>query len=113
MVKRRHDPDYIGRAASGITVTLLSPAASVARSTLPQELADERPEFHDQLLKVFGPLGSAVRVDNNLFSIFQSASPKDLPYFYLACGSADDFLNQIRARRKTQASLSLMVCEDG
>lgn len=57
-----------------------------------QDLADKRPEFRDQLLKVFGPSGSAVRADNNLFSLLQTASAKDLPYFYLACGSADDFL---------------------
>jgi putative tributyrin esterase len=55
-------------------------------------LGDKRPEFRDQLLKVFGPPGSAVRADNNLFFLFQGASPKDLPYLYLACGSADDFL---------------------
>jgi putative tributyrin esterase len=58
----------------------------------PQDLADRRPEFRDQLLKVFGPPGSAVRADNNLFSLFQSTNTKDLPYFYLACGSGDDFL---------------------
>ena len=58
----------------------------------PLELGDKRPEFRGQLLKVFGPPGSTVRADNNLLSLFQSARPKDLPYFYLACGSADDFL---------------------
>jgi putative tributyrin esterase len=58
----------------------------------PQDLGDKRPEFRGQLVKVFGPPGSAVRADNNLFSLFQSASPKNLPYLYLACGSADDFL---------------------
>jgi putative tributyrin esterase len=58
----------------------------------PQDLGDKRPEFRDQLLKVFGPLGSTVRADNNLSSLFQSAHTKDVPYFYLACGSADDFL---------------------
>ena len=58
----------------------------------PQDLGDKRPEFRDQLLKVFGTAGSAVRANNNVFTLLQSASTKDLPYFYLACGSADDFL---------------------
>ncbi|MGC2357066.1 MAG: alpha/beta hydrolase family protein [Candidatus Acidiferrum sp.] len=58
----------------------------------PQDLGDKRPEFRDQLLKVFGPPGNMVRAENNVFSLLQSAGPKDLPYFYLACGSADDFL---------------------
>jgi len=58
----------------------------------PQDLGDRQPAFRDQLLKVFGPIGSAVRADNNVFSMLQSAGTKDLPYFYLACGSADDFL---------------------
>jgi putative tributyrin esterase len=58
----------------------------------PQDLEDKRPEFRDQLLKVFGPPGEAVRARNNVFSLLQEASAKDLPYFYLACGSGDDFL---------------------
>jgi len=58
----------------------------------PGDLGNKRPEFRDQLLKVFGPPGSAVRADNNVFSLFQSARANNLPYFYLACGSADDFL---------------------
>lgn len=58
----------------------------------PQDLGDKKPEFRDQLLKVFGPPGSVVRADNILSSLLQSVSLKDLPYFYLACGSGDDFL---------------------
>jgi putative tributyrin esterase len=58
----------------------------------PQDLGDKKPVFRDQLLKVFGPPGSPVRADNNVFFLLQSASPKNLPYFYLACGNADDFL---------------------
>jgi putative tributyrin esterase len=58
----------------------------------PRDLGDKRPEFREQLLKVFGPQGSTVRADNNLFSLLQSVPPNGLPYFYLTCGSADDFL---------------------
>jgi putative tributyrin esterase len=58
----------------------------------PQDLSDQRPEFRDQLLRVFGPPGSAVRADNNLFTLLQSTGAKDLPYFFLACGNADNFL---------------------
>lgn len=58
----------------------------------PQDLGDKKPEFRDQLLKVFGPPGSVVRADNILSSLLQRESPKDLPYLYLACGSGDDFL---------------------
>ena len=58
----------------------------------PQDLGEKQPAFRAQLLKVFGPPGSAVRAENNAFSMLQSAGPKDLPYFYLACGNADDFL---------------------
>ncbi|MFY9648184.1 MAG: alpha/beta hydrolase family protein [Terriglobales bacterium] len=58
----------------------------------PQDLDERRPAFRDQLLKVFGPSGSATRAENNLFTLLQSASLKDLPYIYFACGSADDFL---------------------
>ena len=69
------------------------PAAAISGAlNAPQELGDKRPEFRDQLLKVFGPPGSAVRADNNLFSLVQSTNTKNPLYFYLACGSGDDFL---------------------
>ena len=58
----------------------------------PQDLGDRQPAVRKQLLKVFGAPGSVVRADNNVFSMFQNAGAKDLPYFYVACGSADDFL---------------------
>lgn len=58
----------------------------------PQDLADRQPAFRDQLLKVFGSAGSTTRADNNVFSMLKSAGANDLPYFYLACGSADSFL---------------------
>jgi putative tributyrin esterase len=58
----------------------------------PQDLGDKRPEFRDQLLTVFGPPGSTVRADNNVFSLLRNTGAKDLPYFYLACGNQDGFL---------------------
>ncbi len=58
----------------------------------PQDLGDRRPEFRDQLLKVFGPPDSPTRADNNISSMLRNATAKDLPYFYIACGSADDLL---------------------
>lgn len=58
----------------------------------PQDLGDKRAEFRDQLLKVFGAPDNAVRADNNVFSLLRSADTNDLPYFYLACGSADSHL---------------------
>jgi len=70
----------------------------------PQDLGDRVPAFRDQLLKVFGPAGSAVRRNNNVSSMLQAASPADIPYLYLACGSADaDFL---QVNREFAASLS-------
>ena len=69
----------------------------------PQNLGDKRPEFRDQLVKVFGPPGSTVRADNNVSSLLQTAGPRNLPYVYLACGSADDFL---AANRDFAAQLS-------
>ena len=58
----------------------------------PLDLGNKRREFRDQLLRVFGPPGSRVRADNDVFSLLRNAGAKDLPYFYLACGNGDDFL---------------------
>jgi putative tributyrin esterase len=69
----------------------------------PQDLDDRRPEFRGQLLKVFGPPDSPTRADNNVFSMLPSAAAKDLPSFYIACGSAD---NLLQANRDFAAELS-------
>jgi putative tributyrin esterase len=68
----------------------------------PQDLGNKKPEFRAQLVRVFGPPGSAVRADNNVFSLLHNA-PKDLPHFYLACGTEDDFL-QVNRDFATQLS---------
>jgi S-formylglutathione hydrolase FrmB len=43
----------------------------------PQDLGDKKPEFRDQLVRVFGPPGSTARADNNVFSLLQSVGQKD------------------------------------
>jgi S-formylglutathione hydrolase FrmB len=90
------------------------PAAAISGAlNAPQELGDKRPEFRDQLLKVFGPPGSAVRADNNLFSLFQTTNTKDPVYFYLACGSGDDFLpvNREFAAQLSPRNVAYEYCE--
>lgn len=58
----------------------------------PLDLGDRQPDFREQLLTVFGPAGSAVRADNDVFAMLRNTVAKDFPYFYLACGSGDSFL---------------------
>jgi hypothetical protein len=92
------------------------PAAAISGAlNAPQELGEKRPEFRDQLLKVFGPPGSAVRADNNLFSLFQTTNTKDPVYFYLACGSGDDFLpvNREFAAQLSPRSIARLTVETG
>ncbi len=60
-----------------------------------QNLDDLRPDFRAKLLEVFGNSGSATRTDNDVFLLLKNSS--DLPYFYLACGTSDFFLETNRA----------------
>ena len=58
---------------------------------LPGISGDRQPTFRDGILRVFG-LRQRVRISNDVFSLLESSSAKGIPLFYLACGSADDFL---------------------
>jgi putative tributyrin esterase len=59
-----------------------------------QDLDALRPEFRAHLLEVFGSAGSRTRAENDVFLLLQR--PQEYPYFYLACGAADSFLDTNR-----------------
>lgn len=61
------------------------------------------------LRRIFGPDGDALRDENDPFSLARSATPSGthLPYFYLACGSADPNLEVNRQFEKTLAAASI------
>jgi S-formylglutathione hydrolase FrmB len=58
-------------------------------------LDDLRPEFHANLLEVFGNSRSGTRTDNDIFLLVKTSH--DNPYFYVACGTSDFFLGTSRA----------------
>jgi S-formylglutathione hydrolase FrmB len=61
----------------------------------PRDLDQLRPVFRAKLLDVFGNAGNEVRQQNDVFLLLKTA--RDYPYFYLACGTADFFLDTNRA----------------
>ena len=71
-----------------------------------QDLDTLRPEFRAKLLEVFGNGPSTTRADNDVFSLI-TASHRELPYFYLACGAADFFLGTNRAFAQQLSSKEL------
>lgn len=79
-------PDLFAFAGS------LSGALNAAR-----DLDARRPEFRVKLLEVFGNQGSQVRTENDVFLLLDAPQPGVYPYFYLACGTADSFLDVNRA----------------
>jgi putative tributyrin esterase len=63
----------------------------------PQNLDTLRPEFRAKLREVFGSDGSQQRTENDIFSLLNAPRQNTLPYFYLACGIEDSFLDTNRA----------------
>jgi putative tributyrin esterase len=61
-----------------------------------QNLDTLRPEFRIKLLEVFGPDGSRTRAENGVFTLLDHIQ-SPYPYLYLACGTADSFLETNRA----------------
>lgn len=55
------------------------------------DLDADRDDLRDDLLKAFGPAGSPTRRENDIFELVRAADPKQFPYFYLDCGTGDEF----------------------
>jgi putative tributyrin esterase len=66
----------------------LSGALDAAR-----DLDTRLPEFAAKLMEVFGPAGDPARAQNDIFLLVERASPVELPYLYIACGTEDRFLS--------------------
>jgi S-formylglutathione hydrolase FrmB len=58
-----------------------------------QNLDTLRPEFRTKLLEVFSSEGSRTRAENDVFTLLNAPHGTPYPYFYLACGTADPFLD--------------------
>ena len=72
-----------------------------------QNLDALRPDFRAKLLEVFGDEGSATRTENDVFRLLSDSHRETLPYFYLACGAADPFLDTNRAFAQQLSSRKL------
>jgi S-formylglutathione hydrolase FrmB len=62
-----------------------------------QNLDVLRPEFRASLLPAFGNAGSDSRAENDVFRLLDTPHQTPYPYFYLACGTSDFFLQTNRA----------------
>ncbi|PYV84532.1 MAG: hypothetical protein DMG93_04475 [Acidobacteria bacterium] len=72
-----------------------------------QNLDTLRPDFRARLLEVFGSEGSRARTENDVFTLLNAPHTSPYPYFYLACGSADFFLDTNRAFAQQLSSKNL------
>lgn len=61
-----------------------------------EDLDRARPEFREKLLEVFGPDSTSTRSLNDVFQLLKAPHSVPHPYFYLACGTADSFLQTNR-----------------
>jgi len=76
----------------------------------PQNLDELRPNFRAKLLQVYGKRGNPVRNENDVFEILKTPHSDGTPYFYLACGTSDFFL-QVNRSFVDQISLAKLVYE--
>jgi S-formylglutathione hydrolase FrmB len=73
------------------------------------ELDGRVAQFHDQLVRVYGPAGDETRRDNDVFLLVEGVATSRLPYLYLACGEQDEyfvmtnhrFIERLSARKIT------------
>ncbi len=63
----------------------------------PQDLDELRPEFRAKLVEVFGNKGNSTRAENDISRLLGATRQAPLPYFYVACGASDFFLDVNRA----------------
>lgn len=63
----------------------------------PRDLDTLRPEFRAKLLEVFGNERGPQRAENDIFMLLNNSRQNSYPYFYLACGTEDFFVDTNRA----------------
>ena len=73
----------------------------------PGNLDALRPDFRAKLLEVFDGEDSPTRQQNDIFLLLNAPHQVPYPYFYLACGSADFFLETNRALAHQLSSRNL------
>jgi putative tributyrin esterase len=71
----------------------------------PLNLDERRTEFGPSLVTAFGPHGSQVRQDNDVFRLLEAADGKKVVPIYLDCGEEDMFLD---VNRRLAAKLQAM-----
>jgi S-formylglutathione hydrolase FrmB len=49
-------------------------------------------KYVQQLLEIYGPPGSPTSAANDVLALADTANPAALPYFWISCGTADNFL---------------------
>ena len=82
-------------------------AASISGAfTGPADLDDKREDLRDDLRTAFGAPGTPIRGENDLFQLVPKTDPKLLPYFYLDCGTADEFC-------ETNRRFAALLCSRG
>jgi S-formylglutathione hydrolase FrmB len=100
-IRARHGRAIAGLSMGGygaIKVALQNPAMFAFAGSLsgaldaPRDLDAKRADFKGKLMAVFGPPDSQVRKHNDVFRLLENVAPDQLPYFYLACGTSDEFL---------------------
>lgn len=73
----------------------------------PGNLDGLRPDFRAKLLEVFDGEGSPTRQQTDIFLLLKAPHQVPYPYFYLACGTADFFLETNRALAQQLSSRNL------
>lgn len=73
----------------------------------PGNLDALRPDFRAKLLEVFDGEGSPTRQQTDIFLLLKAPHQVPYPYFYLACGTADFFLETNRALAQQLSSRNL------
>lgn len=72
---------------------LFSVAASFSGALdAPDRLAKLYPNMADQLHRVYGPINSRTRVDNDVYELVKRVDPEKIPYLFFTCGTADQLL---------------------
>ena len=82
-------------------------AASISGAfTGPADLDDKREDLRNDLRAAFGTPGSSIRAENDLFQLVPKTNSRLLPYFYMDCGTADEFC-------ETNRRFAALLCSHG
>jgi putative tributyrin esterase len=66
------------------------------KAAMDPEFGKTMGQLHESIQRIFGPVGSKTRMENDIYALVKKADPGRMPFLYLDCGTKDRLIESNR-----------------